>query len=242
MPYELHRYTREHLGEVIERLRESPAEFNRIKSSLSANHARTLVRDIQGGWERRFPGRKIDPDYMHSVCILYLNRFSSEIYNSIINIVGDDSSALVALDNMIGKYKAYWPSGEEGNFDSFQLEIGKSDGTYWVSTVTKDAEHEYNHFGYAFLIRRRVHVVAVRKYGIRTMLFHYEDVPARYPPRGIIMNVLHSEDAARTGEQLYAAHFLAIHQQDPRFHERISNDEIARMLRHDRNRVGVIRA
>src|SRR5208283_1024654 len=154
----------------------------------------------------------------------------------------DDGSSQLALDTMIGKYNGYWPSDKINTFAKFQFEIGKNDdGVYWTFTTTSDAKHEYKHFGYAFLIRKRVHVVAASKSGLRTMIFHYEQVPARHPPRGIIMNILDSNDGARTGEHIYAVHFLAIHQGDRRYQIGISDPEIARILHHDRNRTGVIR-
>ncbi len=234
------KYTREYLDSVIKRLRDNPAEFERISSSLNPKFRRTLQRDLDGAWEKRVSSRIIDPDYMQSVCNTFLNRFASNVYNSIINIIVDDVESQKQLDAMVGKYTAYWPSGAVGNFVSWPFALKKEDGIYSATSTTGDADYQYNHFGYAFLIRHRVHVVDVRKNGIRSMILHYEQFPARNPVKGIISNVLRSENNAHDGEQLYAAHFIAFHEKDARS-KKVSNDTIADLLFHPNNRTGVIR-
>lgn len=240
MKQDQHKYARDHLDEVIKRLRENRVEFDRIKSSLG-RFARTLERDLDGAWEKRVPGRRIDSDYMHAVCNAFLNRFTSSIYNSIINTITDDVGSQRPLANLLGKYRAFWPSGQLNSFSTFPMEISETDGMFAVSSVTGDHEFKYSHFGHAFLVRKRVHVVDIRTGGIRTMLFHYEEVPARNPIKGIITNILHADDNARNGEQLFSVHFVAFHEKDPRFHGSVPNEEIARVLHHDLNRIGVVR-
>ena len=241
MSEDYQKFTREHLGVVIRRLRDNPQELIRVKGALKDNHARTLVRDVKGNGTNRKPDRKIDPVYIEAVCRVAFSRFGSDIYNSIITAAVPDFRSQELLDNMIGNYHGYWPASESGRFTKFALKIGKDDGAYWVETTTRDQEHEFQHFGYAFLIRKRVHVIAVREYGIRTMIIHYEEVPARHPPRGIICNILQSKDNAKPGEILYAEHFLAIHEKDRRYSSGIKDIEIQQSLYSDRNRDGVIR-
>jgi hypothetical protein len=236
------KYTREHLAEIIDRLRENPTELDRISSSLTTKHLRTLRRDMAvGGWEGRAPGRRVDPSYMQAVCRTFLNRFGSSVYDSIVDIVVGDTNSQSSLDAMIGEYKAYWPSGEAGNFTSWPMEIQLKDNKYSVSSLTGDGEYKYDHFGYAFLIHNRIHVIDVRRNGIRKMLFHFEPFPARNYIKGLIVNVLRSDEGAQEPERLFAVHFLAVHQRHPRFKAELANQEIASALHHPRNRAGVIR-
>ena len=236
-----HKYTREHLAEVISRLRESSPELDRLSATLPTNFKRTLQRDVAGNWEARKQGRKIDPDYMYAVCNTYLNRFTSPIYNSIAAVVASNLESQKTLDAMLGKYTGYWPSGAEGTFATWPMEIQVSDGMYTVSSITGDDQYHYSHRGFAFLVRHRVHVIDARKNGIRAMLFHYEEFPARNPVKGIILNVLRTENNAKDGEKLFASHFVAIHENDERYNDRIPDRDIAALLYHSRNRTGVIR-
>jgi len=179
---------------------------------------------------------------MQAVCNVFLNRFTSNVYNSIIDVILDDTESQKRLDAMVGNYNGYWPGRTEGTFSKWPMRIERNDGIYTVSSTTGDSEYKYDHHGFAFLIRNRVHVVEVRKNGIRSMLFHFEELPARNPVSGIIMNVLRTDDTAPDrSEKLFAVHFLAIHEKNPKYNRAISDQEIASLLSHPLNRTGVIR-
>jgi hypothetical protein len=241
MASESDKYTREHLADIVRRLRQNPAELERVIGSLEARHRRTLRRDLApGGWEGRASGRSIDALYMRAVCSVFLNRFTSNVYNSVIDIVVGDVDSQSRLDAMLGKYTGYWPAQTANSFTKWPMEITKTDGMYTVTSTTGDKQFKYDHHGFAFLVRNRVHVIEVRPNGIRYMLFHYEQFPARNAVSGIIVNVLRTESTGES-EKLFAVHFLAFHEKHPRHGGEMSDQELASSLTHPRNRIGVIR-
>ncbi|QOZ66828.1 MULTISPECIES: hypothetical protein [Bradyrhizobium] len=234
-------YTRERLHTAIERMRKSTEELNRVLAILNENNARTLKDDLEN-FENRIAGRRLNQAYVQAVCNAFYVTTKSKLHSALLEAVVAEPTSQKLLDNMIGKYEAYWPASND-KFDKFPMEISYADDTYTVSdrTIGK-SKIQFGHSGFAFLIRKRVHVVEPVESGLRSMIFHYEEMPAKNPVKGIITNILDagSEDL-RAGEQIFSAHFIAFHENDTtHFGQRIQPKRLNELLHHARNRTGVI--
>lgn len=171
-------YTRERLHTAIERMRKSTEELNRVLAILNENNARTLKDDLEN-FENRIAGRRLNQAYVQAVCNAFYVTTKSKLHSALLEAVVAEPTSQKLLDNMIGKYEAYWPASND-KFDKFPMEISYADDTYTVSdrTIGK-SKIQFGHSGFAFLIRKRVHVVEPVESGLRSMIFHYEEMPAK---------------------------------------------------------------
>jgi hypothetical protein len=127
-------YTRERLHTAIERMRKSTEELNRVLAILNENNARTLKDDLEN-FENRIAGRRLNQVYVQAVCNAFYVTTKSKLHSALLEAVVAEPTSQKLLDNMIGKYEAYWPASHD-KFDKFPMEISYADDTYTVSDRT----------------------------------------------------------------------------------------------------------
>jgi hypothetical protein len=205
-------------------------EARRYMQGLETRARRTLQRHLKAGIEKRT--YRINDDYLNKLHAHFHGGFKSALYSSILQRITLNYQTQQDIDKMLGTYKVYRLAMSGSREARSTVRIAKStDGTYIFTDHSVQLDRQFDYHGYAFLIRRRLHLLAVLPQGIRMTILNYAEEPDKYSILAILLSVRFQETLEKgEKEDIFAARLIFFREDHPSYNQEYSRADLEKLL------------
>lgn len=225
---------------LLNMLKNDQREIKYYTQGLKQSTKRTLTRHLREGIENRV--YNVNDEYLHELHEHFHGGFKSAMYSSILQRMTLNYETQEKIDEMLGTYTVYRLARTGSGESKSSVRLSKTqDGAYVFTDKSIQLSRQFEYQGYVFLVRRRLHLLAVLPQGIRTMIVNYVEEPNKYAVYGILLSLLFKESLSQgEKEDIFAARQVFFREDHPQFNVHQNRIEVEKLVAGSKDLNGLI--